>query len=367
MNVKPKPVLIVAILFKSRGAIGGMAQRFCLIGNECIARGYNVEMMTTRSLLDALELKRQKHIFILEDDKGRVSVKSLLRVLIVMVKIGFSRYSQVHIAGAGRLLPFIVWLSKLSKTRLSCTFASRTLEMASYGRAEDEAKWISLLNSVDIIDVLNPSHNLYRWQKKIRVSPCSFPSKRDFIVESFSHERAPVAIFCGSLERNKNPILAMEIVEQYVKKTDSQLELFIFGRGSLFAEVEEKMVAINNCLGRPVIKFGEYSDLMRCLSRANIFFSLQEIDNYPSQSMMEAMLLGCKIIATDEGDTRAMLPPHGRDNATVNSRSPSSYLNAVDAALANPRASYDNAEYVKSNHSIDNFLDYFCDLANIKR
>jgi glycosyltransferase involved in cell wall biosynthesis len=43
------------------------------------------------------------------------------------------------------------------------------------------------------------------------------------------------------------------------------------------------------------------------LARSKIFVSLQKHDNYPSQSLLEAMASGCAIIATDVGETRRLL------------------------------------------------------------
>jgi glycosyltransferase involved in cell wall biosynthesis len=43
------------------------------------------------------------------------------------------------------------------------------------------------------------------------------------------------------------------------------------------------------------------------LARTKIFVSLQRYENYPSQSLLEAMASGCAVIATDVGDTRLLL------------------------------------------------------------
>ena len=43
------------------------------------------------------------------------------------------------------------------------------------------------------------------------------------------------------------------------------------------------------------------------LAQTKIFLSLQKTNNYPSQSLLEAMASGCAIIATDVGETRRLL------------------------------------------------------------
>ena len=44
-------------------------------------------------------------------------------------------------------------------------------------------------------------------------------------------------------------------------------------------------------------------DMTEIMPRAVAFFSLQENENYPSQSLLEAIACGCFCIATDCGDT----------------------------------------------------------------
>ena len=43
------------------------------------------------------------------------------------------------------------------------------------------------------------------------------------------------------------------------------------------------------------------------MAQTKIFLSLQKTNNYPSQSLLEAMASGCAIIATDVGETRRLL------------------------------------------------------------
>lgn len=50
-----------------------------------------------------------------------------------------------------------------------------------------------------------------------------------------------------------------------------------------------------------------YVQSIDILPSAEMFFSLQNINNYPSQSLLEAIACGCYIIASDEGDTSILV------------------------------------------------------------
>jgi glycosyltransferase involved in cell wall biosynthesis len=353
-----KPALIVSILFKNKGAVGGMAQRFSLVGANLIQRGANVELLTTRSLKNEFGLGESRRVHSIEDTGRKIPMKSWLLLVWILIKICLGRYRQLHIAGGGRLLKPIVIATRISKTRLSCTFASRTLDMASYGRDADRRKWVYLLEAVDSIDVLNPGHDLERWGKKISVSPCSFPSKKDNLRRVSCERKEKLAVFCGALEKNKNPLLALSIVEKYWEFYGEVTRLIFFGKGVLDSEVREGMDALNQKVGFEVVQFGTFDGFADTLNRANVFFSLQELDNYPSQSAMEGMLMGCKIIATDEGDTKLLLPKTESLNAVVDSRDALDFIHPLKRANENLSPSHENFRYIEENHNIERFCNY---------
>lgn len=360
-----KPVLIVSLLYKSRGGVGGMAQRFSYLGSYLASRGNLFETLTTRSLISSLNLKVNSNVKVVEDEVGLYSTKNILTLGLIFLRVALGRYSHVHISGAGKLSKPFVFLCKISRTKVSCTFASRTLKMASYGNIETEARWIDTLNAVDAIDVLNPSHDLGDWKRKISVSPCSFPSKRNLIPNEYSSYRDELAVFCGALEKTKNPILALSIIDAYLDEYGGNLSIIVFGRGSLYSEVSEKANQLNMKYGRRVVSFGDQGKLIQVLSKASIFLSLQEFDNYPSQSLMEAMLLGCKVIATDEGDTSLMLPKDESGNTLVGSRKPDDYVDAVHAALSSRSASKANSNFIDESQSVERFSEYFYEFVGL--
>lgn len=353
-----KPALIISILFKNKGAVGGMAQRFSLVGANLIESGANVELLTTDSLAGEFGFGGQAKVHLIEDTTGKLPLQSWFLLIWILIKISFGRFRQVHIAGAGRLLKPIIFATRISRTRLSCTFASRTLDMASYSREADRRKWTYLLDAVDAIDVLNPGHDLERWIDKISVSPCSFPSKKDHLERFSDHEKEKTAIFCGALVKNKNPLLALDIVEKYWETYGEVTKLIIFGKGSLETEVRNRMDAINKKIGSDVVQFGTFDGFSDALAKANVFFSLQEFDNYPSQSAMEGMLMGCKVIATDEGDTRKLLPENETLNAVVDSRDAVDFVFPLKQANAVLSPSRENALHIEKNHNIERFSEY---------
>lgn len=74
--------------------------------------------------------------------------------------------------------------------------------------------------------------------------------------------------------------------------------------------------------------------------------------------------MGCKIIATDEGDTRLLLPSNEARNAAEKSRDPSAFLDAMRVAFADETPSDVNASFVRDQHNLSRFSKYFLDFVN---
>jgi glycosyltransferase involved in cell wall biosynthesis len=94
------------------------------------------------------------------------------------------------------------------------------------------------------------------------------------------------------------------------------LARFVPGKGyDLLSQIQDDLLAYNvYCCGTGPLpidiknaRLGYAKDPYEILSRTKVFLSLQAVDNYPSQSVLEAMASGCAIIATDVGETRKFL------------------------------------------------------------
>lgn len=73
---------------------------------------------------------------------------------------------------------------------------------------------------------------------------------------------------------------------------------------------------------------------------------------------MGGMLLGCKVIATDEGDIRLLLPYSEPLNSVVNSRNSKGFICHLLRADGDLRPFIENANYINRNHNLERFTDY---------
>lgn len=96
------------------------------------------------------------------------------------------------------------------------------------------------------------------------------------------------------------------------------------------------------------------------LSRSKIFLSLQRVNNYPSQPLLEAMVCECAVIATDVGETRKIVD---ESRALLISYDAQSLRDAIFNLISNPEKAATigrNAkDYVIKYHTIERYAEYF--------
>lgn len=106
-------------------------------------------------------------------------------------------------------------------------------------------------------------------------------------------------VFAGRLVEEKNPMLFIEALPA-VHRAVPDARFFLFGEGPLSRPVAELLVRLDVA---SAVEVGFEPDLAPVLGRALVFVSLQRQDNYPSQSLLEAMSAGMAVVATDAGLT----------------------------------------------------------------
>lgn len=131
--------------------------------------------------------------------------------------------------------------------------------------------------------------------KRLRVNPCSFIDYTKTCVQS----KELLIVFSGRFEIYKNPLHFVEVVKS-IHSIRPEVRAIMMGEGLLTSEVTKR---VKEYLLEDVIKVQFNPHPESILSRAMIYLSLQDNDNYHSQALMEAMACGCAIVATDVGET----------------------------------------------------------------
>jgi glycosyltransferase involved in cell wall biosynthesis len=135
---------------------------------------------------------------------------------------------------------------------------------------------------------------------RIRVPPASFTDFERFRPAVCKKRKI---VFSGRLEEIKNPFLALRAAES-LRRKKVDFSMAILGRGRL-ASALEAYVRSRRLNDRVRIGFTETVEDE--LADALVFLSLQRENNYPSQSLLEAMAAGCVPVATDVGETRRIV------------------------------------------------------------
>lgn len=128
--------------------------------------------------------------------------------------------------------------------------------------------------------------------RRITISPCSFAEYPDTISEW--NERNIDVVFAGRFTKGKG----LELLSK-LQFDPEHLNIHILGEPGLpphgfFPEIEGA-----NTYFVP--------NIQSVLAKTKIFLSIQEVENYPSQSLLEAMGSGCAIIATNVGETSKLV------------------------------------------------------------
>lgn len=188
--------------------------------------------------------------------------------------------------------------------------------------------------------------------ERIRVSAGSFVNTTRFRPAS---AKRPWVVFAGRLVPEKNPALFVEACT-LVHKRVPYARFFMLGDGPLRDQVE---ALVRDRGLEAVMEIGWRPRVEAVLGEALVFASLQRMDNYPSQALLEAMACGAAVAATDVGLTRKLVDE--RVGVRV-APSAASVAEAIVHLLDDPgRASamgLRGRERVMQQHSTEAYLDY---------
>ena len=131
---------------------------------------------------------------------------------------------------------------------------------------------------------------------KIQVAPGSFT---DFSLCRPAAQREKWVVFVARFIAIKNPLLLARAIPAVIKKSPD-IHFYFLGEGELQTSLETLVKKLD--ISQYVTIYFEPHPT-EILSQSSIFVSLQDKENYPSQSLLEAMACGNAIVATDVGET----------------------------------------------------------------
>lgn len=137
--------------------------------------------------------------------------------------------------------------------------------------------------------------------KNVTATPCSLPNLRSWLEISKTTKKDKIMVFASRMIEEKNPKLLLDAVDLIKDEfLNSGYIIKICGDGPLEENIKKRLSS--GWYGESVQFLGR-QDMLQIVPQGRVFFSLQENENYPSQSLLEAISCGCFCIATDCGDT----------------------------------------------------------------
>ena len=133
-------------------------------------------------------------------------------------------------------------------------------------------------------------------EAKVIAAPCSFT---DISRCQPASKREKWIVFLGRFIENKAPLLLARSIPQVIARYPDA-HFYLLGEGYLQGRLES-LVHELGIVDYVTIRFEPHPT--KILNRSSIFVSLQVLENYPSQSLLEAMACGNAIVATDVGET----------------------------------------------------------------
>lgn len=219
------------------------------------------------------------------------------------------------------------------------------------------------LENSDYIDFLSPfilegirDRGIKVRDESVSITPCSFT---DYSKCKVGDKSIFQVAFSGRLEKDKNPDLFVEAAAILSKKYP-EIVFHIMGEGRLTSDIKEKITQG----GLSNIKFyGFHPQPTEILADTSVFISIQNTNNYPSQSVLEAMGCGNAIIATDVGDTRMFI--NDRNGILINLKT-EELVNAIESLYQNKELCKKMGDYaykyVRENHTVERMAEYYTEL-----
>lgn len=313
------------IMLCLRCTLGGAEKRYARVFEMLVSQSKTEhKLLINRELLSLLQragilVEHNESLIIIESRRHPVwkiltKVPLLPKVLTVLQYVWHCeqalrehRPTVVHPLLAGTLFSLPALIRHPHVRHVMSAYTSYTLPFAS--SIDKKVLGLNLRSVVrrwamqhsDAIDALSTSiaekladHGIDR--QKITVAPNSFTDISQCQPDS---DKKRWVVFSGRLIESKQPNLLIQAAPQVLDEIPD-VNFFVLGRGYLKAQLEADISRLD-LSDEVTLRF--VPQPTQILNQSSIFVSLQIRENYPSQSLLEAMACGNAIIATDVGET----------------------------------------------------------------
>lgn len=344
----------VAILIFSNSKPGGIERRFFRLFRYLKLHDNNVHLVISEEAYSYFKDNDKSNITIVKKEKGLF--KNTLNILRIIKK---ENIKMIHCAFNPSLLSVMLAVGSLIyRYEISISSVAWTKSNKTDFRLIEYLSFKLTFLLVDKIDFLSAmiyekQKNIFNFKKdKSNISPCSFTDYNVFIPLTDELKDIDV-VFVSRLIKGKGIELMMDALEQIV---DRKLNVMICGAGPY-----KEYILEHNANRIHKIKVEYVKSSLEYLQKSKIFLSLQEGNNYPSQSLIEAMACECTVIASNVGETEILVKNEVTGYLVeLNTKAISkkiSYLLSHEHKLS--ETGKNAKEFVNSNHTLEKFAKYF--------
>lgn len=292
----------IALIFGFANSFGGAERRLSRIYNEICAENDDIKCdIVVRGCDLNTALLQFKRVDCDSSNIHRIYVftskfKSMLYVLLSR------QYKVIHFFDANKYNLGMLLACKLCNKK--CIYTVCNYYEAYNCAPKRRMRRMKLqLRLVDHVDLLYPSGTDFvsRHVKKGRltVTPGTFTDLTRFKPQQ---KDKTIVYAAARLEDSKDPIIFIESINEArnaIRAAGYRVILLGQGKyeGYLHNYVKDHELT-------DIVYLAGYDKTSKYMPTANVFFSTQKLENYPSQSLAEAAACGCYVIVTDVGDSR---------------------------------------------------------------
>ena len=349
----------VALLFFARDFLGGAERRLLRIYNGIASEENICDLIVFGCNMSLLQKILSKADCKTDNINCIRAFESKLQCLKYLAKD--SSYGLIHFVDASSFNLMVAYLCKIRRKFSLYSICNYHIAKDAICNREKRINR-KIIKTVSHVDLLYPSSLDFIKRiagNKVSVTPGTFTNLELFCP---TVKEKLILFAAARLEEAKNPMLlvkAVSIICDEIK--NSRYKVKILGKG--YEEDIIRNYILENNLSE-VVELVGYVRTSDLIPKASVFLSLQKIENYPSQSLAEAIACGCYVIVTDVGDSRkcanAAFSDFIEDDPKALADALLMYINKSDKEK---EEIVDRArKFALDNYSIDRSEEYFSHL-----